>query len=114
MEPGGPPYAVQLGAFRREANARALQERLEAAAFPVWTTTNGATTDSGGTDAEDPTLLRVRVGATSTVADARRLVTLINNRLPDAPENVWIAPLATEGGTTDEMLRTTAALLEDG
>jgi len=103
-DPAGPPYAVQLGAFERESNAQRLQESLEDAGFPVWT---------GETGTSGTALLRVRVGATSTVADARRLLEAIRSRLPDAPDSVWIAPLGTEGGASEEMMSATRALLEN-
>lgn len=105
IDPVGPPYAVQLGAFEREANAQSLREALEGAGFPVWT---------GETGTSGVTLLRVRVGATTTVADARRLVDAIRDRLPAAPDSVWIAPLGTEGGASEEMMTATRALLENG
>jgi cell division septation protein DedD len=57
-------YTVQVAAFRDEASARALEQRLRQQGVPVWT----ARARVG-----DIEFTRVRVGATGSLAEARRL-----------------------------------------
>lgn len=78
---GTPRFTAQVGAFIQPATAQALVERLQAQGVPVWT--SQATV-------EGQEYRRVRVGATSTAAEARRLRAKLKARYGWP---VWIAPL---------------------
>ena len=87
-------YTVQIGAFRRPANATRLVSRLREAGFPVWETTYQA--DGGPVS-------RVRVGATTTAAAARSLGAMVEQRY-GVP--FWVAPVPPD-------TRLPASILED-
>lgn len=77
-------HTVQIGAFARGANADELLGRVEASGFPVW----HPETRMGGRAYE-----RVRVGAVTSYADARRLAELLRDRY-GVP--TWIVPVPPE------------------
>lgn len=74
-------YTVQVAAFESPDSARKWTGRLSSLDLPVWT----SMAELGGT-----TYYRVRVGAVSSVADARRLGALLSQRF-EWP--VWVAPV---------------------
>lgn len=85
-EPAGPSgderlYTVQIAAFTDPAAAEELEEQLRGDGMPVWT----SVAEQGG-----QTFYRLRVGVVPTVADARRLGTILTERY-DWP--VWVAAL---------------------
>ena len=74
-------YTVQVAAFASPDSARKWTGRLNSLELPVWT----SMAELGGT-----TYYRVRVGAAPTVAEARRLGTLLSQRFTWP---VWVAPV---------------------
>lgn len=78
----GARYTVQVASFTNPASAELWTDRLERQGLPVWT----SVAEVGGR-----TYYRVRVGAATTLSDARRLGQSLSERY-EWP--VWVAPLA--------------------
>lgn len=95
-------FTVQVGAFVRDGNARDLRRRLAEAGLPVW---------DPAAEVEGRGFERIRVGATATVGEARRLVDLLADRVAADP---WIAPVAPEDELPAGLVDSTRRLLEEG
>lgn len=95
-------YTVQVGAFVRDDNARDLRRRLDDAGLPTWAPT---------AEIEGRGFERVRIGATGTVAEARRLGQRLQERFDS---DVWIAPIAPEEDLPTDLVDSTRRLLEGG
>ena len=92
-------YTVQVAAFTSPDSARKWMGRLNSMQLPVWT----SMAELGGT-----TYYRVRVGAAPTVADARRLGTMLSQRLSWP---VWVAPVTPSDRLPDGAVDNTRRVL---
>jgi cell division septation protein DedD len=79
----GPLYTIQMGAFLNADSAAVLRDRLADQGLPAWTVDE----DVGGRPFH-----RVRIGATSTGSEARRLGEILTERYG---WSVWIAPVTS-------------------
>jgi cell division septation protein DedD len=95
-------YTIQVAAFTEAATAREWADRLRRQGLPVWT----SMAEPGGR-----TFYRVRAGAVPTVAEARRLGTMISERY-NWP--VWVAPLTAADRPPEDAVQATRRLLEGG
>lgn len=95
-------YAVQVGAFTRSENADRLRQQLESEGLPAWS----PTAEVGGQSFQ-----QVRVGATETVAEARRLAERVREEIDG---EAWIAPVPPEVQLPDPVIGETRTLLENG
>lgn len=86
---------VQVGAFLNAAAAQSLRARLERAGAPAWTTTASV----GGQD-----FTRVRIGATTTPADARALAQKIR---AEYHWPVWITTVENRSALPSDVLDAT-------
>ena len=92
-------YTVQVAAFTSPDSARKWTGRLNSLELPVWT----SMAELGGT-----TYYRVRVGAVSSVSDARRLGTLLSERFTWP---VWVAPITPADRMPDDAVSSTRRVL---
>lgn len=79
----GPLFTVQMGAFLNADSASVQRDRLVNRGLPAWTVDQ----DVGGRRFH-----RVRIGATSTGSEARRLGQILTERYG---WSVWIAPVTS-------------------
>lgn len=93
-------YTVQVAAFTSPESARTWTGRLGGLNLPVWT----SVAELGGT-----TYYRVRVGAVPTVSEARRLGSLLSDRL-EWP--VWVAPITPADRLPANAVATTRQVLQ--
>lgn len=97
--PEGRLYTVQVGSFISPDSARVWAERLERRGLPVWTEQAVV----GGRRFH-----RVRVGATPSLAEARRLGDQIRR---DYRWPVWIAPVEDNGAVPANAISRTHSLV---
>ena len=95
-------YTVQVAAFESADSARKWMGRLRSLDLPVWTSMS----ELGGT-----TYYRVRVGAVSSVADARRLGGMLSDRF-EWP--VWVAPITPADQMPEDAAAATRRILGGG
>lgn len=95
-------YTVQVAAFTEPSSADELEDRLRTAGLPVWT----SVTEHGGR-----TFYRLRVGVVPTIADARRLGSIITQRYQWP---VWVAPLTPVDRLPANAVEETRRLLGTG
>lgn len=97
-------YAVQVGAFTREGNAATLRERLEEESLPVWTSS---------AEIDGRTYRRVRVGASESVEEARRLARELSETVEPAPAP-WVAPVTPDEELPPEVVDRTGEATDGG
>lgn len=92
-------YTIQVAAFTSADSARKWTGRLNSLDLPVWT----SMAELGGT-----TYYRVRVGAVPTVAEARRLGSMLSQRF-EWP--VWVAPVTPSDRMPEGAVESTRRVL---
>jgi DedD protein len=100
VAPGARLYTVQVAAFTEHATAQALEERLRRQGVPVWSSRARV----GGRE-----FTRVRVGATTSFADAQRLGRRIRDRYRWP---VWVARVDAADQPPDDALAATRSFLD--
>ncbi len=95
-------YTVQVAAFTEAASAAEWAGRLRQQGMPVWTSV---------AELNGQTFYRLRVGALSTVTDARRLGGMIAERY-EWP--VWVAPLTAADHPPEGAADASHRLIESG
>lgn len=97
-----PRYTIQVAAFDIEERAAAYRGRLAELGLPAWT--ERVSTDEGSYH-------RVRVGVTRGMTRARRLRSLLEERLG---REIWISPLTSPDPVPAGIPEATRQLLQDG
>lgn len=95
-------YTIQVAAFTDAGSATEWSGRLQRQGLPTWTSVF---------EQEGRTFYRVRVGAVPTVAEARRLGSMLSQRY-EWP--VWVAPLTPADRIPDDAVANTRRVLEGG